>query len=251
MVNYVKTTNGYFYKICKNSKKRISEDEYNKRRKIKKMTGGVQLERILVEQYNPKFEKIFMTGDISEGHSGHSSTVLQVQSVDPSIIQKLQQIKKNRSKSNSKNSLGIVYVGEIEYTTAARSHVSGKSHIWIRLNRSFGKVRYYVKIIENNNDSYGEHVKAALQTLCIEKCNLIIEALRKLDINLETNNSGKNIKKKLQLEQEILEIENQLKILNQTLTSKREILINKNYDLNSKCTDFNWTFPIQLNEQNN
>jgi len=40
MVNYVKTTNGYFYKICKNGKKRISEDEYNKQRKIKKMTGG-------------------------------------------------------------------------------------------------------------------------------------------------------------------------------------------------------------------
>lgn len=184
MVNYVKTTNGYFYKICKNGKKRISEDEYNKRRKIKKMTGGVQLERISFEDYNPDFEKIFMTGDISEGYSGYSSTVFQVQFVDPSIIQKLQNIKISNSKSNSKNSLGIVYVGEIKYKTPARSHVSGKSHIWIRLNRSFGQVRYYVEIIENNNDFYGEHVKAALQTLCIEKCNLIIEALRKLGINL-------------------------------------------------------------------
>ena len=184
MVNYVKTTNGYFYKICKNGKKRISEDEYNKRRKIKKMTGGVQLDSISFEYYNPDFEKIFMTGDISKGHSGYSSTIFQVRFMDPSIIQKLQNIKISNSKSNSKNSLGIVYVGEIEYKTPARSHVSGKSHIWIKLNRSFGQVRYYVEIIENNNDFYGEHVNAALQTLCIKKCNLIIEALSKLGINL-------------------------------------------------------------------
>ena len=166
-----------------------------------------------IEDYNPDFDKIFMTGDISNGYSGYSSTVFQVQFVDPRIIKTLQMIKNSNHKTNSKNSLGIEYVGEIEYKTAARSHVSGKSHIWIRLNRSFGKVRYYVEIINNNNDFYGEHVKVALETLCIKKCNLIIEALRKLGINLK-NNSLKN-------------------------------------NVHNECMNFNWTFPIKLLEQNN
>ena len=187
MVNYIKTTNGYFYKICKNSKKRISEDEYNKQRKIKKMTGGVQLERVSLERYNPDFDKIFMTGDISHDYGGFSSIVFQVQFVDPSIIKTLQRIKNSKHKTNSKNSLGIVYVGEIEYKTTARSHVCGKSHIWIRLNRSFGKVRYYVEIIKNNNNDYGNHVKVALETLRNTGCNLIIDALNKLGINLKNN----------------------------------------------------------------
>jgi len=207
MVNYVKTTNGYFYKICKNGKKRISEDEYNKQRKIKKMTGGVVLERVSIDEYNDKFEKIFMTGDISKGNHYDYSTVFQL--FDHKIIETLENNKKNNIQLNSKNSLGIVYVGEIEYKTPARSHVSGKSHIWIRLNRSFGKVRYYVQIIDNNNKLYGEHVKTALDTLCYNRCDLIIDALRKLGIKLKTNNSPKN-------------------------------------NVASKCMDFNWTFSIEL-----
>lgn len=167
MVNYVKTTNGYFYKICKNGKKRISEDEYNKQRKIKKMTGGVVLERVSIDKYNDKFEKIFMTSDISKGYHYDYSTVFQL--IDPIIIETLENTKKNNIQLNSKNSLGIVYVGEIQYETSARSHVRGKSHIWIRLNRSFGKVRYYVQIIDNNNESYGEHVKTALDTSMLYK----------------------------------------------------------------------------------
>ena len=181
---------------------------------IKSEISNLDKLNISVEKLHRDFDKIFMTGDISEGSLGFSSTVFQVQFVDPPrIIKTLQRIKNSNHKTNSKNSLGIVYVGEIEYKTAARSHVSGKSHIWIRLNRSFGKVRYYVEIINNNNDFYGEHVKVALETLCIEKCNLIIDALNKLGINLK-NNSLKN-------------------------------------NVHSECMNFNWTFPIQLPEQNN
>jgi hypothetical protein len=41
MAEYFKTKKGYFYKILKNGeKKRISQEEYNKKRKNKKMTGG-------------------------------------------------------------------------------------------------------------------------------------------------------------------------------------------------------------------
>ena len=215
MVNYVKTKNGYFYKICKNGKKRISEDEYNKQRKIKKMTGGVKLERVSSDKYNHKFKKIFMTGDISEGNFRYlSSTVFQL--IDSRIIETLKNTKNSKNsnlQSSSNNSLDIVYVGEIKYQTPERSHVRGKSHIWIRLNRSFGKVRYYVQIIDNNNESYGDHVKAALETLCYTKCKLIIDALHKLGINLETNNSPKN-------------------------------------NVASKCMDFNWTFSIELPKNN-
>ena len=74
MVNYVKTTNGYFYKICKNGKKRISEDEYNKQRKIKKMTGGVKFDHVDLisdemerRNRNPKtlMDNVFATGHIT------------------------------------------------------------------------------------------------------------------------------------------------------------------------------------------
>ena len=41
MIEYIKSKKGYFYKLLKNGeKKRISQDEYNKKRKNKKMTGG-------------------------------------------------------------------------------------------------------------------------------------------------------------------------------------------------------------------
>jgi hypothetical protein len=246
MVNYVKTTNGYFYKICKNSKKRISEDKYNKQRKIKKMTGGTILNRIYIDSdiQNNSMKNIFMTGDISDDKSSSISRVISLRTIN-----ELQTIKNNNPKSNSKNSLGIVYVGEIEYETPARSHVRGKSHIWIRLNRSFGKVRYYVEITDNNNNDYGNHVKVALETLCHTRCDLIIEALYKLGIDLK-NNSDKNVKKEeiLSLKEEILEIKSQLESLNQELTKKREILIEKYSDLSSKCTNFNWTFSIELPE---
>ena len=74
MVNYVKTTNGYFYKICKNGKKRISEDEYNKQRKIKKMTGGVKFDHVDLlsdemerRNRNPEtlMDNVFATGHIT------------------------------------------------------------------------------------------------------------------------------------------------------------------------------------------
>ena len=244
MVNYIKTTNGYFYKICKNGKKRISEDEYNKQRKIKKMTGGTNINSIYIDSYiqNNSMKNIFMTGDISDDKSSRISRV------SLKIMKELQTIKNNNPQSNSKNSLGIVYVGEIQYETPARSHVSGKSHIWIRLNRSFGKVRYYVEITDNNNHDYGNHVKVALETLCHTRCDLIIEALYKLGINLK-NNSDKNVEEEiLSFKQEILEIKNQLESLNQELTKKREILIKKYSYLSSKCTNFNWTFSIELPE---
>ena len=187
-------------------------------------------------------KNIFMTGDISDDKSSRISRV------SLKIMKELQTIKNNNPQSNSKNSLGIVYVGEIQYETPARSHVSGKSHIWIRLNRSFGKVRYYVEITDNNNHDYGNHVKVALETLCHTRCDLIIEALYKLGINLK-NNSDKNVEEEiLSFKQEILEIKNQLESLNQELTKKREILIKKYSYLSSKCTNFNWTFSIELPE---
>jgi len=41
MIEFIKSKKGYFYKLLKNGeKKRISQDEYNKKRKNKKMTGG-------------------------------------------------------------------------------------------------------------------------------------------------------------------------------------------------------------------
>lgn len=247
MVNYIKTTNGYFYKICKNGKKRISEDEYNKQRKIKKMTGGTLLQRINIDRdiYINPMTNVFMTGDILS--DTNSSSILRVSS---KMMEDLQNIKKNNLQPNSKNSLGIVYVGEIEYKTPARSHVRGKSSIWIRLNSSFGKVRYYVEITDNNNDNYANHVQVALETLCHTRCDLIIEALYKLGINFKKNKSA-TLKNKYQLEQEIVEIVKQQEYLNNQLTEKRNMLIQKNYDLNSECKDFNWTFSIQLSEQNN
>jgi hypothetical protein len=41
MIEYIKSKKGYYYKLLKNGeKKRISQDEYNKKIKSKKMTGG-------------------------------------------------------------------------------------------------------------------------------------------------------------------------------------------------------------------
>jgi hypothetical protein len=250
MVNYIKTTNGYFYKICKNGKKRISEDEYNKQTKIKKMMGGTFLNLISIEKPHESnsgklMENVFLTGDITNDNSS-------IQRVNKQIMNTLEKIKNNRSSRNLNNiRSSLVYVGEIEYKTTGRSHVHGKSRIWIQLNHLLGKCRYYVEITKYNDTAdYGEHVKVALNTLCYTKCNLIIEALRNLGINIEKTNNT-NLRNNEQLKQEIFEIENQIESLNQELAKKKSILINKNVDLNSKCMDFNWTFSIQLPEENN
>jgi hypothetical protein len=242
MVNYVKTKNGYFYKICKNGKKRISEDEYNKQKKLKKMMGGTSLNMIFIDSdIQNKSKNVFMTGDISDDNS---SSILRV---SHKIIEKLQTIQNNNPQSNSNKSLDIVYVGEIKYKTPSRSHVSGNSRIWIRLNRSFGKVRYYVEITDNNNEDYGNHVKFALETLCHTRCDLIIEALYKLGINLKKNNSS-TLRNQDKLQEEILEINNKIKSLNKELIEKRITLLRIITDLNSQCENFNWTFSIQLPE---
>jgi hypothetical protein len=211
------------------------------------MTGGTLLDMIYIDRdvYNNSMENVFMTGDIISDTNSSSISRVSRETMD-----NLQYIKTNNPQSNSKNSLGIVYVGEIEYKTAARSHVSGKSSIWIRLNRSFGNVRYYVEITDNNNENYGEHVKVSLETLCHTRCDLIIEALYKLGINLKKNKSD-TLRNKYELEQEILEIIKQQEHLNKELAKKRVMLIKINNDLNNECKDFNWTFSIQLPEQNN
>ena len=58
MVEYLKTKKGYFYKLKKNGeKKRISQEEYNKKnktRKNKKMIGGGRTEQEIIEELKTK-----------------------------------------------------------------------------------------------------------------------------------------------------------------------------------------------------
>lgn len=58
MVEYLKTKKGYFYKLKKNGeKKRISQEEYNKKnktRKNKKMIGGGRTEQEIIDELKTK-----------------------------------------------------------------------------------------------------------------------------------------------------------------------------------------------------
>lgn len=55
MVEYLKTKKGYFYKLKKNGeKKRISQEEYNKKNKTRKMIGGGRTEQEIIDELRTK-----------------------------------------------------------------------------------------------------------------------------------------------------------------------------------------------------
>ena len=250
MVNYIKTTNGYFYKICKNGKKRISEDEYNKQRKIKKMTGGILAGFVKsIEQSNSRnlMENVFLTGN-----DNISNRIFTIEKVKESFMSILEQIKNIKNNNSSMNNIrkSLAYVGEIDYFQH-RQLIHGKSFIWIQLNPLSGIVRYYVKIMNNNNDDYGNHVMVALDTLCNQHCNLIIEALLKLGIDLKYN-IHRILEIKSKCEEDITNIKKDIEHLKQVLDIKTQELTETNKELGRPCKDFNWTFSIELpQEQNN
>jgi hypothetical protein len=243
MVNYIKTTNGYFYKICKNGKKRISEDEYNKQRKIKKMTGGVQLETIKIDEprsRNEVMENVFLTGDILA--NGKTSTISKI---NKKFMDFLTHVKTNYVRTNNKIigkqrriesnlDIDITYVGEIRYNASDRSHAKGISNIWVQQNYKSKKVRYIVEIKRNDDTSYDFHVKNALQALCnIDDFNLLIQALSR--IGIQSDDIHKLI-------HEISNIDNHLMELNQ---KKHKLEQEKNLakeNLQSKINIIDWTF---------
>lgn len=250
MVNYIKTTNGYFYKICKNGKKRISEDEYNKQRKLKKMTGGILLGYVKnIEQSNSRnlMENVFLTGN--DNISSRIFTIEKVKESFMSILEQIKNIKNNNSSMNNSRK-SLAYVGEIDYFQH-RPLIWGESFIWIHLNHLSGKVRYYVKIMKNNNYDYGNHVMVALYTLCKQNCNLIIKALLQLGIDLKCN-IHRILEIKSKCEEDITNIKKDIERLKQELDIKTKELTETNKELGIPCKDFNWTFSIELpQEQNN
>lgn len=200
MVNYIKTTNGYFYKICKNGKKRISEDEYNKQRKIKKMTGGVKLETITIDERrsrNEVMENVFLTGDILA--NGKTSTISKI---NKKFMDLLTHVKTNYFKPNnniigkqrrieSNLNIDITYVGEIRYIGSRHSGIVGMSNIWVQKNYISNKVRYIVQIEKLNpqdidKDNFGIHVDTALKNLCNgDNYELVIKALSRIGVQLD------------------------------------------------------------------
>lgn len=240
MVNYVKTKNGYFYKICKNGKKRISEDEYNKQKKLKKMTGGVDLDYIIIDQPNyHKMENIFLTGDISS--NGRTSRITRISKDFMTNFN----IEKNKNYSN--DNIKIVYVGNITYTGSGHyAGIRGTSNIWIYLNISTNnnRYRYIVEIQKNDDYQFQYHVKCALESLCnLKNSHLIIKALPKIGVQLderkitelaELSEKKRNIPEINEqigkLKKEIISLENQL---NSIIIFNRDI-----------CHDFEWTFTL-------
>jgi hypothetical protein len=200
MVNYVKTTNGYFYKICKNGKKRISEDEYNKQRKIKKMTGGVEFEHINLlsdememRNRNPKtlMDNVFATGHITIKNGINFSCITKI---SKELKNKLDDIKKNNNIIEYKGTK-ITYVGEI-ICGGGRIYdgFTGNSNIWVQLKNGF--VYYIVEIKKIRNDdrrSYGKLVDIALKSLCkIQNIDLLIKALNRIKVECKMNLSNQS-----------------------------------------------------------
>jgi hypothetical protein len=145
MVNYVKTKNGYFYKICKNGKKRISEDEYNKQKKLKKMTGGMFRGYIRhPNEGKDVMENVFLTGDISP--NGKTTSISRV-SIE--LYKKLH-TRTISERRNYNSEVDIIYVGKIEYNNSDdHGQFNGTSNIWIQHGYRSGKViRYIVEIIK-------------------------------------------------------------------------------------------------------
>lgn len=218
MVNYIKTTNGYFYKICKNGKKRISEDEYNKQRKIKKMTGGVEFNNITIVEPNSSrevMENVFLTGDISA--NGRTSTISKI---TKNFMDFLTHVKTNNNRIgkqrriDSNLNIDITYVGEIRYAGKRPSSISGTSNIWVQRNYDSKKVRYIVQIKKGRNNDYdtsnfGKHVEAALKTLSThENIDLLIPALSRIGVQLDGSRELINLlDEKSQIQQRLSDLE--------------------------------------------
>lgn len=237
MVNYIKTTNGYFYKICKNGKKRISEDEYNKQRKI---TGGVGLKNIKINKPNSnKMENIFLTGDISNGQTS------RITRISKDFMENFN-IKKNKNYSN--DDIKIVYVGNINYTGYNRYFgINGISDIWVYNNISTNKnrYRYIVEIQKNDNNQIQYHVKCALESLCnLENSHLIIEALRTIGVHLNEDKITELSEKKRNIP-EITEQIGKLKEEQMSLQKKLNYIVSLNTQI---CGDFEWTFTQSREE---
>ena len=239
MVNYVKTKNGYFYKICKNGKKRISEDEYNKQIKIKKMTGGM-FHGTIINTTNERtrllMENVFKTGPIIDSNGTKSSTITRIKKSLMDFLTKI--------KSKINNEVNIAYLGEIKYTGSGRINCSGTSNIWIEVNIVTGKVNYIVEINRNDDNCYKDHVWCALKMLGEKNCELVIMALQKLGVDLsklKNYNPGLNRKAQIdtiaKIDDEIQSLEERLKVLSD---QKDEIEVS----LMSQCREFNWSFSI-------
>jgi hypothetical protein len=239
MINYIKTTNGYFYKICKNGKKRISEDEYNKRKKLKKMTGGMFPEDITIIPPNKRehvMENVFLTGDISP--NGRTSTISRITKKFMDFLTHVKTNNNNIGKQRrieSNLQIDITYVGEIRYIGSRHSGIVGTCNIWVQRNYNSKKVRYIIEIITKNNrnkdtSNYEKNVYAALETLFSreEHFDLIINALSRIGVQLDGTR---------ELIDEIKELYKKIKELDK---KKSSLYMNMIHNI-----DWTFTFPRQ------
>lgn len=247
MVNYIKTTNGYFYKICKNGKKRISEDEYNKRRKIKKMMGGVEFDHVdllsddMERRYqiprnpNTLMDNVFVTGHITIKNSKTFSCISKI-SKDLKTV--LDSIKKTEDIIEY-NGTKITYVGEIMGGDRTHDGFTGNSNIWVKLENGF--VYYIVEIEKIRNDdtrTYGKLVDITLKKLCeIQNIDLLISALNriKVECKMNLNNQLNIINKLIKINDEIYTTRQHLIKLQQ----KKASYLTEN-DINK----IDWTFTL-------
>jgi hypothetical protein len=237
MVNYVKTTNGYFYKICKNGKKRISEDEYNKQRKIKKMTGGVKFDHVDLlsdemerRNRNPKtlMDNVFATGHITIKNGKTFSCIAKI---SKELKTELDSIKDTENIIEYEETK-ITYVGEIMGGGSGHGGFTGMSNIWVQLKNGF--VHYIVEINKiRNNDTinFGKLVYITLKTLCeITNIELLIKALSRIGVQLDGS-------------QELIRITNEISTRTQALTElnqqKSNLYLHK---LSKMSNHIDWTF---------
>ena len=238
MVNYVKTTNGYFYKICKNGKKRISEDEYNKQRKIKKMTGGVKFDHVDLlsdemerRNRNPKtlMDNVFGTGYIT---INKGKTFSYISKISKELKNKLDDIKENKNIIEY-NRTKITYVGEIMGGGRMQGGLTGTSNIWVQQNDIFGIVHYIVeinKIRNNDTRNFGKLVDITLKTLCeFPNIELLIQALIRIGVKLD----GSELK---EINKNISALQDELNILE---NRKSSLYMDK---VQSKINIIDWTF---------
>lgn len=246
MVNYVKTTNGYFYKICKNGKKRISEDEYNKQRKIKKMTGGVKFDHVDLlsdemerRNRNPEtlMDNVFATGHITIKNGKTFSCIAKI---SKELNYELNNIKENKNIIEY-NGTKITYVGKIMGGGRMHDGFTGNSNIWVQLKNEF--VYYIVeieKIIKNDTRNFGKLVDITLKTLCeFPNIELLIQALSRIGVQFNFSSELKEINENISALQDKLNIlenrksslymdklQSKINIIDWTFTPKR-IIINK------------------------
>ena len=241
MVNYVKTTNGYFYKICKNGKKRISEDEYNKQRKIKKMTGGVKFDHVdllsdeMEQSYRtPRSPATLMDNVFATGHITikNGKTFSCIAKISKELKNKLDDIKKNKNIIEYKGTK-ITYVCEIFGGGRVHGGLTGTSNIWVQQNDKSGIVHYIVeinKIRNNDTRNFGKLVDITLKTLCeFPNIELLIQALIRIGVKLD----GSELK---EINKNISALQDELNILE---NRKSSLYMDK---LQSKINIIDWTF---------